>query len=158
MRSDGLFKILGLGFLLALMLYIVSFKWIQHQREYKGPWRVVFSSDNSSIPYLLVSQSTLKIEDHKITFENQKAPRPNLARVVYFNNPTTNAPFGEIVFQDPTFLPGTITFNFWGHEVELMPRTLIIDKKEIPWHSDTNIVVSGEGKFQRKPVKKPAIL
>jgi len=31
------------------------------------------------------------------------------------------------------FLPGVVTMNLLGHEIELMPRTLVIDKKEIPW-------------------------
>jgi hypothetical protein len=31
------------------------------------------------------------------------------------------------------FLPGVVTMNLLGHEIELMPRTLVIDKKEVPW-------------------------
>jgi hypothetical protein len=29
--------------------------------------------------------------------------------------------------------PGVVTMNLLGHEIELMPRTLVIDKKEVPW-------------------------
>ena len=42
-------------------------------------------------------------------------------------------PFGECIYQDLMFLPGVVTMNLLGHEIELMPRTLVIDKKEIPW-------------------------
>jgi hypothetical protein len=34
---------------------------------------------------------------------------------------------------DSTFLPGTLTFQFFGHEIELLPRVLIIDHREYPW-------------------------
>ena len=33
------------------------------------------------------------------------------------------------------FLPGVVTMNLLGHEIELMPRTLVIDKKEVPWNT-----------------------
>ena len=44
-------------------------------------------------------------------------------------------PFGECIYQDLMFLPGVVTMNILGHEIELMPRTLVIDKKEVPWDS-----------------------
>jgi hypothetical protein len=153
MKSEGLGKILGIAFVLAVVLYAASFAWIQHKRDSKGPWTVIFLSDNSGSPYVLISQPALKIDNCKISFPGQKASRPNLVRPVYFDGPTTNIPFGEVVFQDPTFLPGTITFNFWGHGIELMPRTLVIDKKEVPWNSNTNITVRGAGKLERRQVK-----
>ena len=39
------------------------------------------------------------------------------------------------------FLPGVVTMNLLGHEIELMPRTLVIDKKEIPWTADKGKIV-----------------
>jgi len=42
-------------------------------------------------------------------------------------------PFGECIYQDLMFLPGVVTMNLLGYEIELMPRTLVIDKKEVPW-------------------------
>jgi hypothetical protein len=44
-------------------------------------------------------------------------------------------PFGELLYQDPTFLPGTVTMRLFGHVVELLPRVLTVDKKEYPWQS-----------------------
>ena len=67
-----------------------------------------------------------------ITFPGQKIALANLARVERFEEAVTNLPFGEMIFQDPTFLPGTVTMRQFGHEIELLPRVLIIDKKEIP--------------------------
>ena len=44
-----------------------------------------------------------------------------------------SVPFGECIYQDLMFLPGIVTMNLLGHEIELMPRTLVVDKKEVPW-------------------------
>jgi hypothetical protein len=37
---------------------------------------------------------------------------------------------------DPTFLPGTLTFRLFGHEIELLPRVLMLDHQEHLWRSD----------------------
>jgi hypothetical protein len=50
-------------------------------------------------------------------------------------------PFGKCVFMDTTFLPGTMVFDLFGHEIQLIPRVLTIDKTEIPWRSDANLTV-----------------
>jgi hypothetical protein len=42
---------------------------------------------------------------------------------------------------DTTFLPGTLTFRLFSHELELLPRVLIIDHEEYPWVPGTNIVL-----------------
>jgi hypothetical protein len=158
-RSDNnLFKIFAVGFLLALIVYIASFSFIQRQREHNGPWLIVFQTDADNRPSIVISHTNLHIEPHTISFPEAKGPRPDFLKEIHFNGPITNVPFGEIVFQDPTFLPGTVMFNFWGHGVELMPRTMIIDQQEVPWHSKTNLTLTGEGKFERRKVKKPAFL
>jgi hypothetical protein len=36
---------------------------------------------------------------------------------------------------DTTFLPGTLTLQVFGHEIELLPRVLVVDLKEHSWHS-----------------------
>jgi hypothetical protein len=37
---------------------------------------------------------------------------------------------------DTTFLPGTLAFNLLGHQIQLIPRVLTIDGKEMPWGSN----------------------
>ncbi|MDB6027999.1 MAG: hypothetical protein JWM68_4222 [Verrucomicrobiales bacterium] len=143
------------AFALAALLYVVTYRWIQYRREFRGPWVVTFQSDTNGTPSVVVSQPALNIADQKIIFADQKVSDTNIMRTYRYDGPKTNASFGEVVFQDPTFLPGTITFNFWGHGVELMPRTMVIDQQEIPWHSQTNMVLTGPGKFERRKVKKP---
>jgi len=50
-------------------------------------------------------------------------------------------PFGTCVFMDTTFLPGTVTLRLYGHEIELLPRVLVIDQQEHPWISDSTITL-----------------
>ena len=50
-------------------------------------------------------------------------------------------PFGRCVFMDTTFLPGTLTFQIFGHELELLPRVMILDHEERRWISGENAVV-----------------
>jgi hypothetical protein len=148
MKPDRLVKILLVGFVSALVLYVLSFSFIQYRRTFRGPWHVVFLSDNNGTAGLLVTQSKLKISE-RIVFSGQKLSQSNVVHEFVFDDPTkSKVPFGEIVFQDLTFLPGTVTLHLFGHEVELLPRVLIIDKQEYAWKTGAVVSVTGPGKFQ----------
>jgi hypothetical protein len=134
MRSDGILKHFAICFVIAVVLYIVSFSWIEHRRTFKGPWEITFASDGAGHPSLFISEPRLGIS-RGIDFPGQKIPALHLSRQEKFDETVTNLPFGEMLFQDPTFLPGTVTMKLFGHEIELLPRVLIIDKKEIPWNA-----------------------
>jgi hypothetical protein len=140
MRSDSLVKHLAIAFAIAVVLYIVSFSWIQHRRVFRGPWEITFVTDAAGRPSLLISQPMLQISQ-TIAFPGRKIAPANLARVQRFEEAVTDLPFGEMIFQDPTFLPGTVTMRLFGHEIELLPRVLIVDKKEIPWRAGQTIDV-----------------
>lgn len=150
MKSDRLPRILLFGFVSALVLYIGAFSLINNRRSSHGPWRVVFGTDAEGKPGLLVEQEKLKISE-RIVFPDQHFSETNLASAFVFDDPTkTKVPFGEVIFQDLTFLPGTVTLNLFGHEIELLPRTLIIDKQELAWEKGKVRTVTGPRKFQPK--------
>jgi len=46
-------------------------------------------------------------------------------------------PFGHCVFLDPLFLPGKAVLEIAGHEIQIMPRKLMLDGVEHSW-SATN--------------------
>jgi len=140
MRSDGVIRHIAIAFVIAVVLYIASFSWIQHRRVFRGPWEIAFATDAAGRPSLMISQPFLKVSQ-KITFPKQKIAPANLARVERFEEAVTNLPFGEMIFQDPTFLPGTVTMRLFGHEIELLPRVLIVDKKEIPWRAGETVEI-----------------
>lgn len=153
MESDGLLKKLAITFTISVVAYFAIFHWIEHRRVSSGPWNVTFVTDTNAQPSVIIAQEKLKLSNLRITFPEQRWSESNLLRSIQYDTSKTNCGFGEIVFQDPTFLPGTVTFNFFGHEVELLPRTLIIDKREYPWIPNDTIYVRGAGKFQPKKKK-----
>jgi hypothetical protein len=142
MRSDSLIRHFAITFGIAVVVYIVSFGWIQHRRMFRGPWEITFATDAAGQPSLAISQPVLKVSE-TITFPGQKIAPASLARAQRFEEAVTNLPFGEMIFQDPTFLPGTVTMRQFGHEIELLPRVLIVDKKEIPWRAGQTVAVGG---------------
>jgi hypothetical protein len=99
----------------------------------------------SGAPALLINQPSLAITNLQITFAGQTSNNSSNA-VMILDTPKPvpyDIPFGKCVFMDTTFLPGTIVFDLFGHEIQLIPRVLTIDKKDIPWQSNENIAVSG---------------
>jgi hypothetical protein len=133
MRNDGILKHLALALVIALVFYVAGFTWLEHRRAAKGPWEVTFRTDAAGTPSLWIAQTNLGI-GQAISFPARKAQPPNLSRAVRFAPGTTDLPFGEMLYQDPTFLPGTVTMRVFDHQIELLPRILTIDKKEYPWN------------------------
>lgn len=140
MRSDGVIRHFAIAFAIAAVFYIAGFGWIEHRRVFKGPWIITFATDGACQPSLMISEPKLKISQ-KIAFPGRKIAPSNLFRVEQFDEAVTNLPFGEMIFQDPTFLPGTATLRLFGHEIELLPRVLIVDKKEIFWRAGRTVEV-----------------
>jgi hypothetical protein len=140
MRSDGLLKHLAICLVIAVVFYVAAFGWIQHRRTAKGPWVADFRADAAGAPALLISQTNLNISE-TIVFAGQTIHLENFSRTIIFDQAPPDLPFGELIYQDPTFLPGTVTMRLFGHVVELLPRVLTVDKKEYPWQSGATIEV-----------------
>lgn len=141
MRSDGVIKHFAIAFTIAVVFYVAGFGWIQHRRVFRGPWSITFLTDTKGRPSLRVSQPYFKISE-QIDFARTNISATNLSVEKQFAEEETNLPFGNLIFQDPTFLPGTVTMRLFGHEVELLPRVLIVDKTEIPWRNGGKVEVS----------------
>ena len=143
MKSDGVLKHFLFAFLLAAVIYAAFYLGIEHRRTRKGPWQVTFTSSNG-VPLLLISQPKLALTNAQILFLNEPTPTNNPGTMT-FGEPQLvpyDVPFGRCVFMDTTFLPGTVTFQLFGHEIELLPRVLIIDHEEHPWVSGSTITLS----------------
>jgi hypothetical protein len=142
MKSDNLAKHAVAAFGIALVLYVACYAADRHLRLRKGPWQVTFLSDSNSTPSIIVTEPALNIQRLQITFPGEMAADANLSTNVNFDRPLIKPPFGEWVFDDLMYLPGTVTLNLFGHEIELLPRVLGIDRREIKWQSDAIIRVS----------------
>ena len=58
---------------------------------------------------------------------------------VLFDRVKQPVPFGKVIYEDLTFLPGVVTFDLFGHEIELLPRALIANKKQVAWQSGVTV-------------------
>jgi len=130
--------------LAAVVIYIIAYGGIEHLRNRKGPWQVTFTrAEGAGFPALLINQPTLQIINVHLVFTNQPQftnPPSHLS----FQRPKPvpyDLPFGRCIFMDTTFLPGTVTMQIFGHELELLPRVLIIDHEEHAWRSGDTIAV-----------------
>jgi len=142
--SDNPVKHFLLALLIALVVYFVSYFGIEHRRNRKGPWQVTFTNTTSGKPSITINQPALQLTNVRIVFNESFSTFTNTSSTVFFSQPRPvpyQVPFGRCVFMDTTFLPGTVTFQLFGHEIELLPRVLIIDHREWPWHSNTNIAL-----------------
>jgi hypothetical protein len=142
MKPEGPAKHFILAFLLALAGYIVFYQVIEHRRTRHGPWRVTFTTSAAGVPAIIINQPGLAITNVQISFPGQ-APSATIGPVtLVFGQPRPvpyEVPFGNCVFMDTTFLPGTVTFQLLGHEIELLPRVLVIDRQEHAWRVDATI-------------------
>src|SRR5688572_609705 len=127
MQRGRLFIQFFLLFCLVLVSYALVFGWIEHRRVVKGPWEVTFSAE-AGRAQLIINQPALQIRDFRITFPDAAAPSNTVERVTFTNARATpySVPLGQCVFQDLVFLPGTVTLQLFGHEIQLLPRVLTL--------------------------------
>lgn len=151
-KPESLFKHLALAFAIALLFYVAAYTWDRHLRLKNGPWAVTFVSDGKSAPSLVINDPKLGITDVKITFIGESIGATNAT--VIFDAPAKTVPFGKLIFDDLMYQPGTVTLDMFGHEVELIPRTLTVDKKHVPWKSGMVIELKPEEKVPVKPEAK----
>ncbi len=137
MKTDGssLARHCLIGFVLAALIYVVAFSWIQHLRTRRGAWEVRFTTDAAGHPAVSIAEPNLGISNITFIFPGQQLASSNAAHRVVFEQPITNIPFGRVVYLDTTFLPGSLVFDWFGHQVQLLPRVLMIDGREVPWQS-----------------------
>jgi hypothetical protein len=131
--SDRLPRHLAIGFGLALVIYAAFFTCDQRVRQHKGPWEVTFMTNSAGLPAITVNQPNLSITNVQIVFGGETLSNGISGTRVVFDKPQQVIPFGKTKFEDLTYLPGSVAFDFFGHEVELLPRTLYLNKKEYPW-------------------------
>src|SRR5262245_42508583 len=112
MQPSGFAKPVLVGLLLAVAIYAGGFALDPHLRTRRGPWEVAFTTESSGAPAIIINQRSLGIVNLKIIFLDE--PRTNVQGAVVFDVPQKPVPFGKVKFEDLTYLPGTLTFDFFG--------------------------------------------
>jgi hypothetical protein len=143
--KDNILKHAAIAFVIALVGYITFYSCDAHLRQRKGPWIVDFQASTNGEPLLIVDQPFLKIHS-RILLAGEKAS--NTLGIVTFVTPQNlSTPFGRVRFHDLTYLPGTVTLDVYGHEVELLPRTLVLNTKEVAWTNGATYVLTPADKI-----------
>ena len=128
-------KSLMVFFVGVLAVYLGVFEGIEFLRHRKGAWVIDFTFGPDNTPALNISQAHLGLTNVQVVLRGE--PVTNGSAHVVFDKVKRPIPFGRLLYEDLTFLPGVLTFDLYGHEVELFPRTLVADRREIPWRSDS---------------------
>ncbi|SRR5258705_5016326 len=154
MKSEGVLKSLVFVGLIVLALYSVFFYAIESCRRVQGPWQVTFAT-NTGGPVIEIAQPRLHIAC-AVAFPGEAVTTTNpLPAIVLFDRPKKPVPFGKVIYEDLTQLPGVVTFDLFGHEVELLPRVLIVNKRQIKWNSQTPIDLWPTNKLPQPPKPRP---
>ena len=145
-------KILTVG-LVTLILYIAIFSWMENKRRKNGPWEITFTQTDNA-PALLLNHTKIGLTNITILFPDAVAPTnaPQTLRFEHGRVAPFDLPFGKCVFLDTLFLPGTVTCEIFGHEIQLLPRVLTIDRVEHPWQPGEKILLTN-----RAPATLPAL-
>lgn len=144
--QSGILKHVALAFLMAVILYAVSYGCDRHLRLRRGPWQVTFTAETNGTPAIIIRQEKLGVAEFKIIFAGEQVPAGFRPATVAFDTPAKTPPFGQWVFDDLMWLPGTVTMNLFGHGVELLPRTLKADQREIPWQPRATLTITPQEK------------
>jgi hypothetical protein len=129
-------KIFITVFLVVLFFYVTVFTLIEHRRITNGPWAVTFTTNA-----LVINQPRLGLTNVQI---NLPAPvtATNLPTTLIFdeNKPTPYpVPGGQCVFLDLLYRPGTVVLEIAGHQIQLLPRTLTLDRRETAWQTGATL-------------------
>jgi len=147
MKRDNPAKHFILAFVIALLGYALVYHFIENRRTRKGPWQVTFTNSPAGEPGILIDQPALSISNVQIQFpgsaiSNRQSVITNQFLFNQHKPVPYDLPFGKCVFMDTTFQPGTLTFQLFGHEIELLPRVLVLDRQEHPWKSGEVITLN----------------
>jgi hypothetical protein len=130
-EREGLPKHLLIAFAIALGGYVLFFMLDHYLRTHKGPWEVTFTTNQNGTAQIIINQPYLRITNVHVVLLGEHPT--NGTGIVLFEKPLTPIPFGRTKFEDLTYLPGSVTFDLFGQEVEILPRTLYLNKREYGW-------------------------
>jgi hypothetical protein len=153
LKTGDFLKRALLTFVVVLAAYAVLYYLIEHRRVSAGPWQVTFTNAKTGVPAMIINQSALGITNVQIWFQADSGAQLHLQPVsagpitVTFNvarKTPFDVPYGKCVFLDTVFLPGTVVFESFGHQIQLMPRVLTIDGAERIWVSSESVFLTNQ--------------
>lgn len=150
--TNSPWKVFGVPALLALVGYVGFYACDARLRTRRGPWEVTFKRDADGTPAVGIAHPDLAISNIWVRFPGESlAGEPtNLPATLTFAVPEQTLPFGKLAFEDLTYLPGTVVLHCFGHEVQMLPRWLYLDRSAKGW--------TNNARYDLVPATKPAQL
>ena len=148
MKPDRLARHLLISFVIALGLYAALFWFIEHRRAAQTPWTVWFETDANGQVRLEINQQSLGLGPVQIRFSAVTTNTPLARTQVEFRTPKSvprPLPTGHCLFEDLTFLPGTVALKVAGTDLQMLPRALTIGTNEFSWRQRRSIEVQSDG-------------
>lgn len=134
--------------ILALVGYVLLYGCDRHLRVHRGPWQVTFDRTPDGTPLVRIDQPDLGISNVVVRFEGESlaSPPPALPVQVRFDDPDRPVPFGTLAFHDLMYQPGTVVLQCFGHEVQMLPKTLYLNRAPYPWRGGESHLLSATNK------------
>lgn len=127
-----------IALVLAAALYAGGFIFDQHLRARRGPWVVEFTRAADQSPMIVIEQPALGIGGVRFIFPGETVE--SQSETVRFDVPEGAIPWGRLKYEDLTYLPGVVTLEVFGHEIEMLPRRLYVNRQAVAWpEGGTNI-------------------
>jgi hypothetical protein len=124
-------KSVAVAFVVVAGLYFGTFAGIEHLRHRQGPWEAAFAVSPAGEPMVTIAQAHRGLAGVRLVVHGEHTT--NTPGTVRFAKVQQPVPFGRVIYEDLTFLPGVVTFDLFGHEVELLPRSLIVNRHAVGW-------------------------
>ena len=156
-RDNMLPFVVGM-FVIAIAVYAIFYSTDQTLRSKDGGWEVTFTTNQMGAAVLQLSLPSKGIENCSVVFNGEKLPpdfKPVTTNLVTPTQLPVAVPFGQWFYADLTYLPGVVTFNFFGedgnatgrrHEVELLQLGLVVNREKHDWKPALKIEVSPKDK------------
>jgi len=144
MNQDRLSRHLLIAFLLSLALYVGAYWFIQSRRVADTPWVVTFHTIGNGQPEIEIRQESRQLGPVRVRIAAAHQTPSVEQQEVVFNEPKPvpfAVPMGQCIFQDTTFLPGTVVLEISGIRLQMLPRVLTIGTNEFPWTRNSLIEV-----------------
>ncbi|MCC7376935.1 MAG: hypothetical protein IT581_19910 [Verrucomicrobiales bacterium] len=141
-------RVFAIPAILALVGYILLYGCDRRLRVHRGPWQVTFDQASDGTPLVRIDQPELGISNVVVRFEGETLPppRPSLPVQVRFDNPDRPVPFGTLAFHDLMYQPGTVVLQCFGHEVQMLPKALYLNRATQSWRNDESHLLSATNK------------
>jgi len=135
-----------------LAVYCLVFVLDGFLRKRKGPWKVSFEKAQPGEVTIRISHEKLNIHDSQIRIQASPKTLASFTNAtVDFRSPADLPPVGQVLYTDLTFLPGVVTLEIEGQDIELLPRSLVVNRTARGWNFSTPILLTPKDRLPEGP-------